>query len=410
MNKLRVLLQYTPDERRPVGQLAESRGSVFFEYDPEFLRAPLWLSPFKLPPVPGLHEHTDRAFGPLFGLFDDSLPDGWGLLLMDRAFRRAGRDPHAVGILERLAYLGSETMGALVYEPAMPREDDLNESFDLGRLAREAVQVLDGDVQSALPLLQRAGGSPGGARPKVLVGVQGDRLISGHGELPEGFSPWIIKFPARQDDRDAGTIEFAYARMATAAGLVMPETRLFEAGRERFFGARRFDRQDNRRVHTHTLGNLIHSNFRVPSCDYADFFKVVRILTKNHQDLRQAFRRMVFNVLTHNRDDHVKNVSFCLDESGDWRLAPAYDLTFAPGPGGEHSMTVRGEGKAPGRREMWAVGRGEGLRDKDMAAMYDEVRAAVEQWPVLADEAGVSGGSVGKLRAVIARMLAMCGH
>ncbi|KAF5060548.1 hypothetical protein DSECCO2_324510 [anaerobic digester metagenome] len=406
MNKLRVLFQYTPEDRRQVGQLAESRGRVFFEYDPEFLRTPLWLSPFKLPPMPGLHEHTDRAFGPLFGLFDDSLPDGWGLLLMDRAFRRAGRDPHEVGILERLAYLGSETMGALVYEPAMPRQDDLNESFDLGRLAREAVQVLDGDVQSALPMLQRAGGSPGGARPKVLVGVHDDRLISGHGELPEGFAPWIIKFPARQDDRDAGTIEFAYARMATAAGLVMPETRLFEVGRERFFGVRRFDRQDGRRVHTHTLGNLIHSNFRVPSCDYADFLKVVRILTKNHQDLRQAFRRMVFNVLTHNRNDHVKNVSFCLDESGDWRLAPAYDLTFAPGPGGEHSMTVRGEGKAPGRREMWAVGRGEGLRDKDMAAMYEAVRAAVEQWPVLADEAGVSEENVVGLRSVFARMMA----
>jgi len=296
-------------------------------------------------------------------------------------------------------------MGALVYEPAMAREDDLNESFDLGRLAREAVLVQDGDVHSALPLLQRAGGSPGGARPKVLVGVQGDRLISGHGELPEGFAPWIIKFPARQDDRDAGPIEFAYARMAAAAGLVMPETRLFEAGRNRFFGVRRFDRQTSRRVHTHTLGNLIHSNFRVPSCDYRDFLKVVRILTKNHQDLRQAFRLMVFNVLTHNRDDHVKNFSFCLDESGDWRLAPAYDLIFAPGPGGEHFMTVQGQGKTPGKREMWAVGRGEGLKDKDMAAMYDEVRAAVEQWPILAHEVGASEENVDRLRGVLARMV-----
>jgi serine/threonine-protein kinase HipA len=405
MNKLRVFLQYTPEERRLVGQLAESRGRIYFEYDPQFLRSPLWLSPFKLPPEPGLHEHKDLAFGPLFGLFDDSLPDGWGLLLMDRAFRRAGRDPHEVGILERLAYLGAETMGALVYEPAMARQDDLNESFDLGRLAREAVLVQGGDVHSALPLLQRAGGSPGGARPKVLVGVQGDRLISGHEELPEGFAPWIIKFPARQDDWDAGPIEFAYARMAAAAGLVMPETRLFEAGRNRFFGVRRFDRQANRRVHTHTLGNLIHSNFRVPSCDYRDFFKVVRILTKNHQDLRQAFRLMVFNVLTHNRDDHVKNFSFCLDESGGWRLAPAYDLTFAPGPGGEHSMTVQGQGRAPGQREMWAVGRGEGLRDKDMAAMYDEIRAAVEQWPILANEVGVSEENVDRLRGVFARMM-----
>lgn len=407
MNKLRVLLQYTPEERHLVGQLAESQGRIFFEYDPEFLRDPLWLSPFKLPPAPGLREHTDRAFGPLFGLFDDSLPDGWGLLLMDRAFRRAGRDPHRVGILERLAYLGSETMGALVYEPAMPLEDEFSESFDLGRLARESVQVLDGDVDTALPLLQRVGGSPGGARPKVLVGVQGDRLVSGHGELAEGFAHWIVKFPGRQDGLDAGSIEFAYSRMAAAAGIVMPETRLFEAGRERFFGARRFDRQGHRRVHTHTLGNLIHSNFRVPSCDYADFLKVVRILTKNHQDLRQAFRLMVFNVLTHNRDDHVKNVSFCLDGSGDWRLAPAYDLTFAPGPGGEHSMTIQGHGKAPGKNELRAVGRGEGLKDKEMASMYDEVRAAVEQWPALADEAGVKEERADTLRGVFSRMLAL---
>jgi serine/threonine-protein kinase HipA len=407
MNKLRVLLQYTPEERRLVGQLAESQGRIFFEYDPEFLREPLWLSPFKLPPAPGLHEHRDRAFGPLFGLFDDSLPDGWGLLLMDRAFRRAGRDPHGVGILERLAYLGSETMGALVYEPAMPLEDEFSESFDLGRLARESVQVLDGDVNTALPLLERAGGSPGGARPKVLVGVQGERLISGHGELNKGFTPWIIKFPARQDGRDTGLIEFAYARMAAVAGIVMPETRLFEAEDSLFFGVRRFDRQHKRRVHTHTLGNLIHSNFRVPSCDYADFLKVVRILTKNHQDLRQAFRLMVFNVLTHNRDDHVKNVSFCLDESGDWRLAPAYDLTFAPGPGGEHSMTVQGRGKTPGKSDLWAVGRGEGLKDKEMASMYDEVRAAVEQWPALADEVGVTEESANMLRAVFVRMLAL---
>ncbi len=160
-------------------------------------------------------------------------------------------------------------------------------------------------------------------------------------------------------------------------------------------------------MHTHTLGNLIHSNFRVPSCDYADFLKVVRILTKNHQDLPQAFRRMVFNVLTHNRADHVKNVSFCLNEAGDWRLSPAYDLTFAPGPGGEHSMTVQGQGRTPGRSALLAVGRGEGLRDRDMAAMYEEVRAAVEQWPVLADEAGVSDENVVGLRSVFARMMAL---
>ena len=400
MKKLNVILRRGPEQRVLVGQLADTDGRIFFEYDPDFLQNPLWLSPFKLPPEPGLWEHTDRAFGPIFGLFDDSLPDGWGLLLMDRAFRKAGLDPKKVSILDRLAFLGADTMGALVYEPAAERADVSDQAFDLYQLAAESRQLIAGNIETVLPLLQRAGGSPGGARPKVLAGVLGDSLVSGEADLPEGFTHWLIKFSGAKDFPDAGPIEYAYARMAESAGIHMPETRLFSARGERYFGAKRFDRRHNHRFHVHTLGNLIHSNFRIPVSDYEDFFKAIRILTRNHLDLLQGFRLMVFNVLTHNRDDHVKNFSLLMDDEGAWRLAPAYDLTFAPGPGGEHSMTVLGEGKAPSSREILALGRKVGLKDMEMKGICDQIKVALGQWTKFAEEAGVTGKSKGALGKV----------
>ena len=407
MKKLNVILRRGPEQRVLVGQLADTDGRIFFEYDPDFLQNPLWLSPFKLPPEPGLWEHTDRAFGPIFGLFDDSLPDGWGLLLMDRAFRKAGLDPKKVSILDRLAFLGADTMGALVYEPAAERADASDQAFDLYQLAAESSQLLAGNIETVLPLLQRAGGSPGGARPKVLAGVLEDSLVSGEADLPEGFTHWLIKFSGAKDFPDAGPIEYAYALMAETAGIHMPETRLFSARGERYFGVKRFDRRHNHRFHVHTLGNLIHSNFRIPVSDYEDFFKVIRILTRNHQDLLQGFRLMVFNVLTHNRDDHVKNFSFLMDDEGAWRLAPAYDLTFAPGPGGEHSMTVLGEGKAPSLREILALGRKVGLKDMEMQGICDQVRAAVGQWAKFAEQARVTGKSKGALGKVFGGVVRM---
>jgi serine/threonine-protein kinase HipA len=159
-----------------VGTLAEMDRRIFFEYDAAFLRNPVWLSPFKLPPVPGLHEHRDLAFGPLFGLFDDSLPDGWGLLLMDRHFRKQGVPLETVSPLDRLAYLGTRTMGALTYYPPHKAGYRHDAAFDLHDLARGAYAVLEGKGEDVLPCLLQAGGSPGGARPKVLVGVNGDAM------------------------------------------------------------------------------------------------------------------------------------------------------------------------------------------------------------------------------------------
>jgi serine/threonine-protein kinase HipA len=364
MKKLEVCFTRSPGDSQPVGTLAEDRGRVYFEYAAEFLATGLNLSPFRLPFEPGLFEHRDREFGPLPGVFDDSLPDGWGLLLMDRHFRTLGRNLAEISPLDRLAWLGTRTMGALTYHPPAKRDDSDASVFDLHDLARQSQEILTGSAVDVLPQLLKAGGSPGGARPKVLVGYNPDTgdVISGEDDLPEGFEHWIVKFMAKEDNPDAGAVEYAYSLMAREAGIDMPPTRLFETAHgERFFGIKRFDRDGNRRYHVHSFGSLIHSNFRIPSADYADLLKATSLLTRNHQDVLRAFRRMAFNVLAHNRDDHVKNFAFILDDTagstgsrqaGDWGLTPAYDLLFTPGPGGEHTMTIAGEGRNPARPHM----------------------------------------------------------
>lgn len=402
MKKLDVYLTNGPGDRRLVGQLAEADRRIYFEYDSGFLQDPLWLSPFKLPPAPGLHEHRDRNFGALFGLFEDSLPDGWGLLLMDHAFTRRRLAPESISPLDRLAYLGESAMGALTYHPP-DRPDDLDQRLlDLQAMAREASRVLAGSAADVLPQLLRAGGSPGGARPKVLVGLRDDEMISGEDDLPAGYAAWIVKFPARGAAADDGRVEYAYAQMAQAAGLVMPATRLFEtpAG-DAFFGATRFDRLQNRRRHMHSFGNLIHANFRLSNCDYELLLKVARVLTKNQADVEALYRQMVFNVLTHNRDDHVKNFAFMLDAAGEWHPTPAYDLTFAPGPGGEHTMTVAGEGREPRREHLERIAEGAGIARRDATDTIDAVATAVADWPRIARNAGLKAGSIRPIESAI---------
>lgn len=408
MRKLEVRFTRSPGDALPVGTLAEDRGRVYFEYASGFLAAGFDLSPFRLPFEPGLFEHTDRDFGPLPGVFDDSLPDGWGLLLMDRHFRSRGRNLAEVSPLDRLSWLGTWTMGALTYHPPTDREDVDAGAFDLHDLARQSQDILEGVAIDVLPQLLRAGGSPGGARPKVLVGFDPGTggVISGEDDLPAGVEHWIVKFAARTDTPDAGAIEYAYSLMAGAAGIGMPPTRLFEtADGDRFFGSKRFDRDGKRRYHVHTFGNLIQSNFRIPSADYADLLKATSLLTRNHQDVLRACRCMVFNVLAHNRDDHVKNFAFLLDDTtGDWVLSPAYDLLYTPGPGGEHTMSLAGEGKNPGRSHLLRLAEQAGVTRREVAGIIDKVRAAVARWQEFATQAGVSRVGIRQIAKSLPRL------
>jgi len=373
MKQLRVI--YQPDDIL-VGTLLQHDRHVLFEYEPSFIKSGLNLSPYTLPLQRGIQKGKPGMRHGLHGLFDDSLPDGWGLLLMDRELRKQG---YAGSILpmDRLAYIGDRAMGALSYEPASELATD-HALFDICAMAEQAVRFYEGDIDQVLPALARAGGSPGGARPKVLVGINDkDQMISGEGDLPAGYEHWMIKFSARRELATAGRHEYDYYLMAKAAGLSMMASRLFEVDGIAYFGTRRFDRQGNRRIHMQSAGNLVDADFQQPSVGYLDLCRLTYDLTQNYSDMLMMYRMMVFNVLAHNRDDHVKNFAFLMDGSGEWRLAPAYDLTRSEGPGGEHTTDVAGKGKDISHADMLKVADMAGIDASTANEILDQVEEAV---------------------------------
>jgi serine/threonine-protein kinase HipA len=403
MRRLQVRLDWG-DEQVVVGTLAERDRRIYFEYDRDFIEAPLPISPFKLPVNPGVFEHTEREFSQVFGVFNDSLPDGWGLLLMDRVFRKQGLDPARVSILDRLAYIGERGMGALTYHPPMANEEDSAPVVDLQELAHQSERILQGSTEDVLPSLRLAGGSPQGARPKVLVAVHEDgRAIAGTSDVPEDFRHYLVKFPAGEDLPEIGAVEAAYALMAEEAGLNIPPTTLLETrDGGRYFGVERFDRDGNLRLHMHTLSGLLHASHRLPSLEYEGFLKATLILTKDQRQVEEAYRRMAFNVLAHNRDDHVKNFSYLMDRDGEWRLAPAYDLVFSEGPGGQHTMAIAGEAERPGERDMINVANNCDLDAGRAEEIINEVRGAIRQWSRFAKATGVSTSTSRRIGRTIA--------
>lgn len=404
MRKLEVHLDWG-DEQTVVGTLAEQERRVYFEYDAAFLDTPLPISPLKLPVRPGLFEQVERDFAEVFGVFNDSLPDGWGLLLMDREFEKRGLRPATVSALDRLAYIGTRGMGALTFHPSTASVEEESLWIDLDVLARQAERVLEGSVEEVLPALRIAGGSPGGARPKVVVGVRADgQMISGTSDLPEGCRHFLVKFPAQEDAPDIGAVEAAYALMAQAAGVTIPPTTLFETrDGGRYFAVERFDREGNLRLHQHTLSGLLHASHRLPSMEYEGFLKATRILTKDQRQVEEAFRRMAFNVLSHNRDDHVKNFSYLMDRSGTWSLAPAYDLVFSEGPRGQHTMAVAGEAERPTERDMLRVAEDCDVDSRRAREIIQQVRDAVGLWSRLARVTAVSDATARRIGRVITR-------
>jgi serine/threonine-protein kinase HipA len=401
LRTLEVRLEHAPDDHELVGRLAELARAIYFEYDPAFLASRRSISPLHLPATSGA-VRAPAATG-LHGVFADALPDGWGLLLMDRHFRKHGQNPEQLSPLDRLAYLGARTMGALTFHPCSDDGTAPVRPSPLDVLAAEADKVLAGLATDLLPELLAAGGSPGGARPKVLVHVRGDELSYGTDTPLAGHVPWLIKFPSRSDTGDSAAVEYVYSRLARRAGLDVPETRLFVAASgQRFFGVRRFDRDGPRRVHVHTLAGALNTDFRVPDLDYALLLRVTTRLTRAQPEVVRAFRHLVFNVLAHNRDDHGKNFSFLMTRDGEWRLSPSYDLTFAEGPGGEHTMAIQGEAKRPTWSHLLQLARIGSISEATARQVLDEVRDALDRWPAEARAAGVPRPVITDLRARLA--------
>ncbi len=335
-----------------VGTLAKTPDRIVaFEYDSDWLNNGFSISPFSLPLIKKVFIPKYDPFGGLFGVFNDSLPDGWGRLLVDRLFLKNKINPVEIDNLNRLAVVQKSGMGALTYKPEHRFESE-NSISDYDILAQECSKILESQNSDNLDELFQLGGSSGGARPKILTSVDNE--------------DWIIKFPSSSDPKNIGEKEYKYSLCAKDCGINMTETRLFPSKIcSGYFGIKRFDRKNGKKVHMVSVSGLLETSHRLPNLDYNTLMKLTIELTRNYQDIEQLFRLMCFNVFAHNRDDHSKNFSFLFDDTKkEWHLSPAYDLTYSFSFNGEHATTINGEGKNPTLNDILAVAKNIGLKEK----------------------------------------------
>lgn len=352
------------------------RPLIAFEYSDEAKRRGLELSAYTLPlSGPKLRKdfpaHQMGLPGPIY----DSLPDGWGMLLMDRMFKRRGLNPARIGPLERLTYIGANAMGALSFEPVAFGVHELHEEISLAQLSAEVRDVLQGEGAVFLERLLQMGGSPQGARPKVLLYREPGSTAFSTAMAP-GLEAWLIKFPARHEHPEVCAIEAVYSECLRRCAIETPEATYFDLpDGQAAFASKRFDRQGDVRVPMQSLAAFTGADFRTPgSLDYANFLRATQLCTNDVREKVIAFRRAVFNVVFNNRDDHPKNFAFIMSPAGEWALAPAYDVTFCEGPGGYHQMDVMGEALEIRREALLRLGEHEtDLAAHDVADSMDQI-------------------------------------
>lgn len=338
-----------------IGRMAITPDEVCgFEYDSDWIKTGFSISPFYMPLKSGLIMAKRDPFWGNFGVFDDSLPDGWGNLLLDRYLQEKGIDPYKLSILERLSLIGSTGRGALEYRP--DKSIITNDEFiEFDRLAKEAEKILESkESEGSVDLLYKYGGSSGGARPKVFARIDGRE--------------WLVKFKATNDPVNVGEIEYNYSLLAKECGIRMAETRLFN---DRYFGVERFDRTPHGKIHTISAAGLLHANYRIPSLDYSILLKLTLNLTKDMEQVISMFRLMIFNILISNRDDHAKNFSFQWI-NGTWKLSPAYDLLPSSGFNGYHTTTINGKGE-PELSDIITVASEVGIQRQNAIQIVQEV-------------------------------------
>ncbi|MFT7033012.1 MAG: serine/threonine-protein kinase HipA [Cyclobacteriaceae bacterium] len=385
-----------------LGELASSGRKIYFKYHSSFIDRGIEISPFKMPLSEGILEVEHLPFDGLFGVFNDSLPDGWGRLLLDRTLFSRGISPTQITPLDRLSYVGTRGMGALIYRPEISSSFEHENALELDYLAEQMSHVLEGTSDEVLEELFDLGGSSGGARPKVFVGYnpETNQLVHGKEKLPEGFEHWIIKFSSSSDPSDMANIEYAYHKMALDTGIEMNPCRLFEGkSGKQYFGTKRFDRVGGNRVHMHSGSGLMHDNFRLSTMDYGNLMDCAFKLENHVGAYDKILRLAAFNVFSYNRDDHSKNFSFLMDEKGEWQVAPAYDLTFSSSSHGFHSTMVAGESKRPGKKHLFELAEYFGMKKPNQ--VIEKVRDVILKWNIYAQDYGVGATSTNLIAKTI---------
>ena len=415
---------------RAIGAVSwdDDRGFTHFEYDPAFVPGGRQVAPLTMPLASEIYSFpalSRQTFHGLPGLLADSLPDRFGNALIDAWLVRRGRDPGDFNAVERLCYIGARGMGALEFVPATgPR--DTTASVDVAALVELAGEILTeraalgGSLaparrERALQEILRVGTSAGGARAKAVIAwnPETDEVRSGQIKAGDGFSHWLIKFDGvagnkdkeLEDPRGYGLIEYAYHAMARAAGIEMTECRILrESGRNHFM-TRRFDRTDTgRKIHMQSLGALVHYDFnQAGAYSYEQALRVIDRLGLGKDAAEEQFRRMAFNIVARNQDDHVKNIAFLMDRAGRWSLSPAFDVTYSYNPAGRwtgaHQMTLNGKREDFEIDDFVACGRNASLKRGRATAILMEVGQAVSRWHEFAEEVGVPGETTRRIAA-----------
>ncbi len=406
---------------RTIGAVSLADGGQFaaFQYDPAFARSGIEVSPITMPLGDRVYVFADlpfKTFHGLPGLLADSLPDRFGNALIDAWLATQGRTSESFNAVERLCYTGARGMGALEFAPAIGPKPQQAKKIEINALVTLAYEILNrrkklkttfasASRKNALNDILRVGTSAGGARAKAVIAWnrETNEVRSGQITAGEGFDYWLLKFDGVTGNRDKelddpkgyGAIEYAYYLMATAAGITMSECRLLEESGRRHFMTRRFDRlAGGEKLHLQSLCALAHFDFNHPGAyAYEQAFLIIRQLNLPMATVEEQFRRMVFNILARNQDDHVKNIAFLMDQAGRWSLAPAFDVVYSYNPDGDwtarHQMTMNGKYDGFTLDDFRACAKSALLKRGRAEAIVAEVRAAVAKWPEYAEQAQV---------------------
>lgn len=371
MNKIKSLQVFYNEKK--VGTLALMKNNIVaFEYDSNWITNGFSISPFSLPLKKQVFIPRIDPFDGLYGVFSDSLPDGWGRLLVDRMLNSQNINLREISQIDRLAIVGETGMGALSYKPEYNLLEDKDYQEDYDNLALSCKKILNTEYSADLDKLFKLGGSSGGARPKILTKIDNE--------------DWIIKFPSSLDDSNIGKLEYLYSVCAKKCKIDIPETKLFPSKiSSGYFGIKRFDRKKLstgaiRKLHMISVSGLLETSHRIPNLDYNDLMQLTLNLTKSFEEVEKLFRLMCFNVFSHNRDDHSKNFSFIYNEDlNKCELSPAYDLTYSYSINGEHATTINGNGVNPDLNDILKVAEKIGLDKKKAEKIAIEIKEIVKK-------------------------------
>ena len=403
VKKIIVSIQFSKSEIE-LGELVSEGRNIYFKYYTDFITKGIDISPIKLKVNTAINKADALPFDGLFGVFVDSLPDGWGKLLLDRALTAKRIDISDLTMLDRLAFVGSKGMGALIYKPEIDDGSHKQFEFELDKIAKATQKIISGTATEILDELYILSGSSGGARPKIVVGYnpKTQHIMAAEKDLPFGYEHWLIKFPSSSDKADIANIEYAYYKMALDAGIEMSECKLFKGkSGQVYFGTKRFDRIGNHRLHLHSAAGIMHDNFRFSKLDYGHIMDCAFILERDVNAYEKILRLAAFNVFAHNRDDHSKNISFLMNDTGHWKVAPAYDLTFSSSAHGMHSTMISGESANPTKQHL--IDLANYFKIKNASYIIDDIQEVIYNWKDYANQCNIGADSKNRIQKVIGK-------